>query len=575
MKKPELKVTTQGQGDDAPIWSHTGSNLSSGSDSQTEADSGISSYQKPPNDAGSTTQQDHTPWYSPDTIRKIDEGDLGDAPLSDRGGNSDDDQEMVSADDGVEEAMGTDPVQPPRRGPTITSLGINLTMAANASLMADPDDPGDTDDEKTCREAFQLIMQGFSTATHTLSDGYQWACKEVQTIVQRSLRKSTAEDHTFVWGASAAIRRRVWVIHPAMDCLGESIEEQLHLLKEACKAGKEATEDILNLLPAEENPYLTPVVPREDILIPALTATRNHTEKAIDTVNVQLSALVHHHVPPDQAGVFLASLLQVLCSYQQEMDGMATSQVILPGQIVPNLWGVSRCVMEGLTLLGPLSCPASWLASLVELVSAEPTKKTIPAVLTTPAKLDSSGSHKGKSHLGSSGKKTGPPKQVTKYWGDPERDLEDAEAHKQEEEKHQKKKHSGPVLSLDEHEESIMVLTSKAIPSRISQAPGQATRAPSNNKRGWGKIRWDSPVPFNSSDDEPLSDKGGKPEPKSRKKDHSTPDLMIVDDDNNDDPLPGKPKGTGKKEKSCMYTQEELDSLDTLLLQLKSEARSI
>ena len=50
---------------------------------------------------------------------------------------------------------------------------------------------------------------------------------------------------------------------------------------------------------------------------------------------------------------------------------------------------------------------------------------------------------------------------------------------------------------------------------------------------------------------------------------------MIVDDDNNDDPLPGKPKGTGKKEKSCMYTQEELDGLDTLLLRLKSEARSI
>ena len=501
-------MTTRGQGDDAPIWSHTGSNLSSGSDSQTKADSGISSYQKPPNDAGSTTRQDHTPWYSPDTIRKIDEGDLGDAPLSDHGGNSDNDQEMVSADDGVEEAMGTDPIQPPGRGPTITSLGINLTMAANALLMANPVDLGNTDDEKTCWEAFQLIMQGFSTAT--LSDGYQWACKEVQTIVQRSLRKSTAEDRTFVWGASAAIHRWVQVIHPAMDCLGESIEEQLHLLQEAQKAGKEATEDILNLLPAEENSYLTSVVPREDILIPALTATWNHTEKAIDTVNVQLSALVHHHVPPDQAGVFLASLLQVLCSYWQEMDGMATSQVILPGQIMPNLWGVSQCVIEGLTLLGPLSCPASWLASLVEQVSAEPTKKTVPAVPTTPAKLDSSGSHKGKSHLGSSGKKTGPPKQVTKYWGDPERDLEDAEACKWEEEKRQKKKHSGPVLSLDEHEESITVLTLKAILSRISQAPGQATRAPSDNKRGWGKIEWASPVPFNSSDDKPLSDKGGE-----------------------------------------------------------------
>ena len=70
-----------------------------------------------------------------------------------------------------------------------------------------------------------------------------------------------------------------------------------------------------------------------------------------------------------------------------------------------------------------------------------------------------------------------------------------------------------------------------------------------------------------------LSDKTGELEPKSRKKDHTTPELMIIDDD--DDPLPERPKGTGKKDKSCAYTQEELDGLDSLLLQLKSEARSI
>ena len=48
---------------------------------------------------------------------------------------------------------------------------------------------------------------------------------------------------------------------------------------------------------------------------------------------------------------------------------------------------------------------------------------------------------------------------------------------------------------------------------------------------------------------------------------------MIVD--NNDDPLPRRPKGMGKKEKSHVYTQEELNGLDTLLLRLKSEAWSI
>ena len=231
-------------------------------------------------------------------------------------------------------------------------------------------------------------------------------------------------------------------------------------------------------------------------------------------------------------------------------------------------------MMEGLTLLGPPNCPASWPASLVEWVSADPANKATPVGLTTPVKCDtSSGSSRGKLPLGSSGKKSVLPKQVTDYWDHPERDKEDEESRRREEEKRQKKKHSGPVLSLDEHEESVSLLTSKAVPSRVSQAPGLPTRAPSKGKRSWSKVQQASPVQFNSSDDEPLSDKGGELEPKSRKRDHSTPDLMIVDND--DDPLPKRPKGMGKKDKSHVYTQEELDSLDTLLLCLKSEARTI
>ena len=46
-------------------------------------------------------------------------------------------------------------------------------------------------------------------------------------------------------------------------------------------------------------------------------------------------------------------------------------------------------------------------------------------------------------------------------------------------------------------------------------------------------------------------------------------------DDNDNDPLPERPKGMGKKEKSCAYTQEEIDGLDSLLLWLKSKAWSI
>ena len=374
-KKQELKVTTWGQGDDVPIWTYTGSNLSSSSESQTEGDSGVSSsYRKPPGGAGSTTRCDHTPQYRPETVRKLDGGDLEDAPLSDHGGNNDGDQEMVSGDEGAEEVTGTNPIWPTEPIVTVTGLAVNLAVApeapqgSEAPLLADP---ADTDDEKARRDAFQLIMQGFHAATHTLSDSYQQACKEVQNIVRRSMKKSTAMDHMFVWGASAAVHRWVWAIQPAMDCMEESLEEQACLLQVARQAGKEAMEDILALLPVEESPYLTPVVPKEDILTPALQVTWTHMEKAIEAVNVQLSALVHQHVPPQQARVFLASLLQVMCSYRQEMDGMATSQVILPSQIVPNLWGVSQTMMEGLTLLGHPNCPASWLASLVERVSAE------------------------------------------------------------------------------------------------------------------------------------------------------------------------------------------------------------
>ena len=138
---------------------------------------------------------------------------------------------MVSRDDGAEEAMGTNPVWPTRPVAAVTSLAVNLMVAPEAlegleglgaPLLADP---ADTDDEKARRDAFQLIMHGFHTTTHTLSDGYQQACKEVQTIVRRSLRKSTAIDRTFVWGALAAVRWWVRAIHPAMDCMEESLEE--------------------------------------------------------------------------------------------------------------------------------------------------------------------------------------------------------------------------------------------------------------------------------------------------------------------------------------------------------------
>ena len=83
---------------------------------------------------------------------------------------------MVSGDEGAEEAMGTNPIWPTGPVATVTGPAVNLAVAPEAPLLVDP---ADTDDEKARRDAFQLIMQGFHTATRTLSDGYQQACKEV------------------------------------------------------------------------------------------------------------------------------------------------------------------------------------------------------------------------------------------------------------------------------------------------------------------------------------------------------------------------------------------------------------
>ena len=66
-------------------------------------------------------------------------------------------------------------------------------------------------------------------------------------------------------------------------------------------------------------------------------------------------------------------------------------------------------MMEGLTLLGPPNCPASWPASLVKQVSAEPANKATPVVITTPVKHDTPlGSGKGKLHLGFIQQEVGP-----------------------------------------------------------------------------------------------------------------------------------------------------------------------
>ena len=144
--------------------------------------------------------------------------------------------------------------------------------------------------------------------------------------------------------------------------------------------------------------------------------------------------------------------------------------------------------------------------------------KVEPTAPTTPAELDTfSGFGKDKLHLGSSSKKSALPKQVANYWEDPLRKKEDAEAQKWEADRHRKKP-SGPILSFDEHEYLIGVLTSRAMPSQSSEPSSLPAHTSSEGKRDRGKIRRASPALPDSSDDELLSNNGGKPpEPKNRR----------------------------------------------------------
>ena len=90
------------------------------------------------------------------TVKRLEGGDLKDAPLSDCNGNSDKNQEMVSGDDGAEETTGADPPRPTGQGSTVTGLAVNLVVAPEALLLADP---ADMDDEKIRRDTFHLLYR--------------------------------------------------------------------------------------------------------------------------------------------------------------------------------------------------------------------------------------------------------------------------------------------------------------------------------------------------------------------------------------------------------------------------------
>ena len=458
-----------------------------------------------------------------------------------------------------------DPGPAPGEVPEEVQMGDDQMGADDAEEAQDPEEPRDPGEPL---ERYEVMLQGFRTITQILSAAYGAAWDEIQAIVLKSLAKTTAEDRTFVWGASGAIRQWLTSVKPAMDCMEKSVKDQAKLLAEARKAGKDALDSILELIPEEEGqPHLTPVFPKATpLLAPVLTVARRHTDEALWNIHTQLVDLGKEHIPQEHAGAFFNTILQVSCSFRQEMDNMATNQVLLPCQIVPNLWGSHRGLLEGLSLLGPPSCSASWPASLVERVTAVPSCQNVLASSKTPTKSNLPSPGAAKTTPDSRKKPHHLAKKATGiFWKDDARGKEDAEARKLEE-KHWKKS-SGPVLSLGNHEESISNLLKWAPPSQVSQPPG---KAPSSGSQQREKARGKH-VPGDQSDDDPLSDRANEPRPKSCKQD-PTPELVVLDDDDNA-PLPGKAKGTGKKARTQTSVDEE--AIEVLSNHLKGEVRAV
>ena len=345
-----------------------------------------------------------------------------------------------------------DPGPVPREVPEEAQMGDDQVGAGDDEVAREPEEPREPQEPL---EPYEVILQGFRTITQTLSAAYGAASDEIQILIRKSLAKTTAEDRTFIWGASGAIRQWLDSVRPAMDCTEKSTKDQAELLADARKAGKDALDSILELIPGEQEPHLTLVFPKATLLLaPVLVVARQHTDEALQNIHTQLVDLGKEHIPQEQVRAFFNTILQVSCSFQQEMDNMATNQVLLPSQIVPNLWGSHQGLLEGLSLLGPPSCLASWPASLVERVTAIPTCQNVPGSLKTPTKSNLPPPRMAKT-TPDSGRK---PHQLAKqaaglFWKDEARGKEDAEARKLEEKRW--KKSTGPVLSLGDHEDSI------------------------------------------------------------------------------------------------------------------------
>ena len=260
-RKAELKVTTRGLGTDDPVWTNTGSAGSSSStaSSHSEGDSGLGSNLR----VTDTEPKTRAPLFASPDARRDPTEVMEDAPLSDRG-DANEDIEMVDAEVIEAERPDSDGGSAPRHSPDPEEVPERIPdqPEENPDEIAgegDPQAPQDPQDDSP--QPHQQVLQGFRTVAQTFSAAYGSASSDIQQVIPRSLRESTNDDRTFIYGASNAIRCWVDSVRPAMagNEMGKDgtevvkdtkvTKDPTQLLADTRKAGQDAVDAILDLIP--------------------------------------------------------------------------------------------------------------------------------------------------------------------------------------------------------------------------------------------------------------------------------------------------------------------------------------
>ena len=173
---------------------------------------------------------------------------IEDDPLSDWD-EGDGDQDMPDANEqqGDRDPTGSGP----------TPMLIPDETQEGAQLCDDQMEAGDDEEPQEPKEPlepYQIVLQGFRTISQTLSVAYGATSAEIQIIVRKSLAKTTAEDRTFIWGASGPFANgwtpsgQQWLVQRKAPRTKPNYWQRLG------RPGRDVLETVLSLIPEEEDP---------------------------------------------------------------------------------------------------------------------------------------------------------------------------------------------------------------------------------------------------------------------------------------------------------------------------------